>query len=157
MIKSKLAALAAIAVLFFLTACSRSGETNTSQRSGGQDRIMEIRDRMFIAQVNEVYLNASEYLGRAVRLEGVFTREHFGDRDYHFVIRYGPGCCGDDGKVGFEVRWTGNQMQSYPEHDSWVDVLGVLRSYSDNNSTFLYLDLSSLTVLDRRGREFVNQ
>ena len=125
-------------------------------RSNSQDGIVNIGERVFIGQVNDIYQNAERYLGRTIKLEGIFTREQWDGQTLHFVIRNGPGCCGDDGKVGFEVRWADGQRQ-YPAHDSWVEAVGTLQSYRSDGSAFLYLDLSSLSVLNRRGRESVWQ
>ena len=115
--------------------------------------IIEIGERLFIGQVNEIYLNANNYLGKTIKLEGIFIQEHWEGADYYFVIRNGPGCCGDDGVVGFQVAWAANQP--YPEVQSWVEAIGVLESRRINDRSYLYLNLSSLTVLDRRGQEFI--
>ena len=136
--------------VFFFIGCSRGG------RASAGTNVIEIRERMFVGQVNDIYQNAQDYLGRAIKLEGVFVR---GQREEsggfnNFVLRYGPGCCGDDGNVGFEVRWAGNQ--NYPEHDSWVEAVGELKTYRRGTGSSLYLELISLNVLNRRGAEFVN-
>jgi uncharacterized membrane protein YcgQ (UPF0703/DUF1980 family) len=117
--------------------------------------IVEIGDRMFITQVNDVYLNASDYMGKTIKLEGIFKCED----PYNFVVRYGfGGCCGADANVGFEVMWDKTSAKAYPDADSWVEVTGVLKSHPlDSNSQYLYLDLASLNVLDKRGLEFVFQ
>ena len=117
--------------------------------------IIEIRERMFIGQVNEIYMNADVYIGKTIKLEGVFLREHWEWQDYNFVVRYGPGCCGDDGLVGFQVAFAENQ--SYPQADSWVQAVGELKFNHIGDSSNLYLELSSITVMDTRGEEFVLQ
>jgi hypothetical protein len=75
------------------------------------------------------------------------------------VLRYGPGCCGFDGNAGFEVAWdaTDREAGPYPGEDDWVEAVGVLKSYEEDGYPYLYLALSSLQVLDRRGEEFVSQ
>jgi uncharacterized membrane protein YcgQ (UPF0703/DUF1980 family) len=143
-----------IAVILFLAAgCEKSGKNN--------DEVFEIRERMFIGQVNDVYLNIDDYLGRTIKLEGVFWGEYDTELDepYYMVYRYGPGgCCGIDGLVGFEVAWDNKDIQ-YPENDSWVEAIGELKFYDDNSGyvKFPYLALTSLNVLDERGNEYVNQ
>jgi uncharacterized membrane protein YcgQ (UPF0703/DUF1980 family) len=124
---------------------------------------LEIREKMFIAQVNDIYLNSDDYLGKTVRLEGLFKYAQADDRAYCFVIRNGPGCCGDDGQVGFEVSWavpgqpSVGIVKSYPKVDDWVVAQGVLKEYDEFGFPFLYLALSDLKVLDKRGEEFVVQ
>ncbi|MDR0389963.1 MAG: hypothetical protein LBH73_07825 [Spirochaetaceae bacterium] len=113
---------------------------------------IEIKEKMFIAQTNDVYLNPEDYLGKGIKLEGLFKREGYG-QEYCFVIRYGPGCCGNDGNAGFEVAWDGE----YPNEDEWVEAIGVLQTYEEDGYPYLYIALASLTVLDERGAEFVTQ
>lgn len=117
--------------------------------------IIDIKEKMFIAQTNDVYLNPDDYLGRGIRLEGLFKREGYTGKEYCFVIRYGPGCCGTDGNAGFEVAWEG--AGGYPDIDDWVEATGVLKTYDEDGYPYLYIALSSLTVLDKRGAEFVSQ
>jgi uncharacterized membrane protein YcgQ (UPF0703/DUF1980 family) len=122
--------------------------------------VLEIREKMFITQVNDIYLNAEDYLGRTIKLEGLFKEEHSYDNDktYCFVLRYGPGCCGYDGNAGFEVAWDKEKAKPYPAEDSWVEAIGVLKSYEeDEYMQYLYLDLASLNVLSTRGAETVLQ
>jgi zinc transport system permease protein len=121
--------------------------------------VLEIKEKMFIAQTNDVYLNPEDYLGRTIKLEGLFKLEQYGEQSYCFVIRYGPGCCGNDGNAGFEVAWDSQDTAdgAYPDLDAWVEATGVLRTYEEDDYPYLYLALSSLTVLDNRGAEFVTQ
>ncbi|MGF7145109.1 uncharacterized membrane protein YcgQ (UPF0703/DUF1980 family) [Anaerotaenia torta] len=119
------------------------------------DGVVEIREKMFIAQTNDIYLNSEDYLGKTIKYEGIFKSSYWEEDDttYHFVIRYGPGCCGYDGEAGFEVNWDGG----WPQEDDWCEVIGVLEEYEVNGQTYLQLALTSLTVLEKRGEEFVSQ
>jgi len=120
--------------------------------------VIEIKEKMFISQVNDVYLNPEDYLGKTIKLEGLFKMEQGYDKSYCFVLRYGPGCCGYDGNVGFEVSWNKDKEKPYPGEDSWVEATGELKTYEeDGYNEFLYLDLVSLNVLDKRGQETVLQ
>jgi zinc transport system permease protein len=123
--------------------------------------VIEIREKMFIAQTTDVYQNADDYLGKTIKLQGIFKQERYTEIDdsYCFVLRYGPGCCGTDGDAGFEVAWDKNLLPDspYPQADEWVEAVGRLDYYEENGYPYLYLALSSLTVLDERGAEFVTQ
>jgi hypothetical protein len=129
---------------------------------------LEIREKLFIAQTNEIYLNPEDYLGKTIRLEGLFKVEQYVDEDkqYCFVLRYGPGCCGNDGTAGFEVAWGRPQPYTgavktlpsgpaFPEVDAWVEAVGVLDTYEEDGYPYIYLDLFSLTEKAERGAEFV--
>jgi len=147
--KGKLAViLTAAAVLLFSASCSKT--------KGEASGVIEIDEKMFIAQVNDVYLNAEDYLGKKIKLEGVFLQST-GEDPYYFVVRYGPACCGNDGIVGFEVAWAKEKEQPYPAADSWVEAEGVLKSYEEEGYSLSYIDLSSLNVLAKRGSENVLQ
>ncbi|MDR3342313.1 MAG: hypothetical protein LBT14_05905 [Treponema sp.] len=119
---------------------------------------VEIKEKLFIAQTNEIYLNPEDYMGKTIKLEGLFKTQAYtgSDTGYHFVLRYGPGCCGNDGSAGFEVAWDTPEVD-YPPDDQWVEVVGVLDSYEEEGYPYLYLSLSSLTVKEDRGAEFVSQ
>jgi zinc transport system permease protein len=148
MFKKLTAASAVIIVLFVSVSCARD-----------TDGVIQIRERYFTEQVNNVYLNPDEYMGKTIKLEGIFTMEQneYWPDPYYMVYRNGPGCCGVDGVVGFEVSWTGNKRQKYPKDDSWVEAVGTVSKYGeDDGFQFLYLDLQSLTVLQKRGREDVS-
>ncbi|MDR1420045.1 MAG: metal ABC transporter permease [Treponema sp.] len=123
--------------------------------------VVEIKEKMFIAQTNDVYLNAEDYVGKTIRLEGLFKIEQYAgiDTPYCFVLRYGPGCCGNDGNAGFEVAWDKeiSGEKPYPEIDDWVEASGELKYYEEDGYPYLYIALSSLKVLEEKGAEFVTQ
>ncbi|MDR0642783.1 MAG: metal ABC transporter permease [Treponema sp.] len=132
----------------------------SSQDRNLDSPLVEIKEKMFIAQVNDIYLNADDYLGKTIKLEGLFKEEKYAgiDTTYFFVIRYGPGCCGTDGNAGFEVAWDKEiQDRPYPQVDDWVAAEGKLSYYEEDGYPYLYIALSSLEALDKRGAEFVSQ
>lgn len=123
---------------------------------GPEPALVEIKEKMFIAQANDIYLNPTQYTEKTIRWEGIYTRLDYANTDgtpYHCVFRYGPGCCGDDGMVGFEVVWD----TEYPALDSWVQAEGTVEEYVENDLKYLRVRLSSLKVLDKRGAETVLQ
>jgi len=134
------------------------GTTEEKVQYESKKDVVEIKEKMFISQVNDVYLNKEDYLGKKIKLEGLFKMEQGYDKSYCYVLRYGPGCCGYDGNVGFEVSWNKDKEKPYPGEDSWVEATGELKTYEeDGYAEFLYLDLVSLNVLDKRGQEKVMQ
>jgi uncharacterized membrane protein YcgQ (UPF0703/DUF1980 family) len=119
---------------------------------------LEIREKLFIAQSNDVYLNAPDYLGKTIKYEGMFFGSYYEPTDsmYYSVIRYGPGCCGTDGNAGFEVAWAEGLFET-PENNDWVEVIGVLEAYEELGATYLRLNLLSMRELATRGAETVLQ
>lgn len=122
--------------------------------SGDRDDVVEITENLFIAQTNDIYINTEDYLGKTIRYEGIFMSDYWEETGttYFYVIRYGPGCCGYDSNAGFEVAWDGE----CPEENDWVEAVGVLEMYEENGYEYLRLQLTSLTVLDERGEEYVS-
>jgi hypothetical protein len=122
------------------------------------ENIIEIKEKMFIAQTNDIYLNPEDYMGKLIKLEGLYKSVQYDTAavPYCFVLRYGPGCCGNDGSAGFEVAWE-NKAVPPPQEDDWVEAVGMLKFYEEDGYPYLYLSLASLTIKETRGAEFVSQ
>jgi uncharacterized membrane protein YcgQ (UPF0703/DUF1980 family) len=144
------------------TANGQATGTEPPQAAGAQpfEPVMDgdvivIKEKMFVAQSNDIYYNSDEYLGRTIRYEGIFKiyDDPVMEERYYSVIRYGPGCCGIDQNAGFEISWDG----TFPKLDDWVEVEGILEEYEEYGETFLRLDLTKMNVLTKRGAEYVTQ
>lgn len=138
-----------ILVALLLTACAGGG-TNIPE-----DGVIEIGERFFVMQVTEIQVNASDYLGRSIRFEGLFREEYSAPSSTHFhtVTRNTYGCCGDDGVVGFEVYLPGN-MELFP-NDTWVSVTGELEEFEYEGMNFFRLRATEL-VETEAGASFVS-
>jgi uncharacterized membrane protein YcgQ (UPF0703/DUF1980 family) len=53
----------------------------------GAEKIIEIRERMFIQQCNDIYLNPEDYEGRTIKLEGIYDEYTVEDEVLRFVFR----------------------------------------------------------------------
>lgn len=116
---------------------------------------VEIGERYFMTRVTDIMLNYDHYIGRTVRYEGVFERlDYFGGIPLAFVYRRGPGCCGDDGWGGFMVLWEDGR-NDLPENNDWVEVVGTFGVTEVEGVRLRSVYLSSLTVLEVRGEDFV--
>lgn len=120
---------------------------------------VEIREKLFIAQTTDIYLNAPDYIGKTIKYEGIFFSSEYEPTNsmYYTVLRYGPGCCGEDEFVGFEVAWDESSGIATPAENDWVEVIGALERYEENGQSFLRLHLQSMNVLPDRGAEIVTQ
>ena len=138
------------------TATSAAGQ-DVNQLS--DDDIVEIRERMFIAQLNDIYLNQNDYIGKTIKYEGMFTSYTWEEMglSYYLVYRQSPGCCGADGQAGFEVVWPDGSNEAYPNENDWCEVMGTLDSYDEDGYSYLHIVLDSITVKSERGAEFVSQ
>lgn len=146
------------------TADSSAAETPNDGHSLDADgeaaksgEIIEIKEKMFVAQTNDVYLNTDDYLGRTIRYEGIMFSEWDEGlgRNAYYVVRYGPGCCGYDSLAGFEVTF--EDGYDYPPDNSWVEATGVVDVYERNGWPIIWVKLDSLVVKAERGAETVLQ
>lgn len=122
------------------------------------EEVLEISENFFLTQINDIYTNEEDYLGRKLKYQGILeTMDYEEDGqiiNIIYVFRRSPGCCGNDGTAGFEVLWDGE----LPSQDSWVEIEGTLITFEDKQGNeFLQLKLDSLKELEERGKEFVVQ
>ena len=138
--------------LLLLAACLLLMPATSGETADKAGKIIEIRDKMFITQTDDIYINIKDYVGRTVRYEGIYTTfpPMPGEERQHMVFRNAPGCCGNDGVAGFMVAWD----RDYPSPNDWVKVEGVLETLE---SGMPRVRLTALTVMEKRGQEFVTQ
>lgn len=134
---------------------SDPAQTDSLSANPAQGDIIQIGEKMFVGQINDIYANPDEYLGKTIRYEGfymVFDNGETGSR-YDYVLRNGPGCCGNDSQVGFEINWDG----AAPDIDAWVEVTGEMSSYEEDGWPYLCVNATELKVLPYRGNDTVTQ
>jgi len=156
----KMLGLVLLACLCMLTGCQTQtavvapAPTEQEQAATPEMPVVEITEKMFIAQCNDVYLNPDDYQGKAIRLEGIYSTymDFESGNTYHYVMRYGPGCCGNDGSAGFEFLYDGEM----PKLNDWIEVVGTAEKVKENDTEYIVLMASEVTVLEERGAEFVS-
>ncbi|MGI6722345.1 MAG: hypothetical protein ACOX4I_07380 [Anaerovoracaceae bacterium] len=132
---------------------TRSKKSPPSHKDDGD--VLEISEKMFLTQINDIYCNFDSYKDKTIIVEGMFTRfdSADGSRSVPVVYRKGPGCCGNDGWGGFLLKYDGE----FPGENAWIRVTGTPELIKEGNSTDLYLEVTSLKVKTKRGAEFVSQ
>lgn len=119
------------------------GQTGYNRDENG---IHILTDRFFDVQMMEIRVNADDFLGRAIRYEGMFLTVPWGDELLHMVAREGDDCCGVGGFLGFEVYL--NDIPGVEDY-TWVEFTGVLeRLYEDGFGYFLRLNAISMIEID---------
>ncbi|MDR0917772.1 MAG: hypothetical protein LBM93_00755 [Oscillospiraceae bacterium] len=56
-----------------------------------------------------------------------------------------------------EVKREDETANQYPKEGDWCEVMGRLETYEENGVDYLRINLTSLTVLEKRGAEYVRQ
>lgn len=119
---------------------------------------LEIKEKVFITQINDMYYNFNDYKDIIVRVEGMFSKYESpdGENTYPLVYRRGPGCCGNDGWGGFLLDFDKKKIPELKEND-WIIVKG--RPFMKNLGGLdtLFLKVSDIKVSTRRGKEQVTQ
>jgi len=147
---------------------SKQTNTDNSEKTGKNENldtpdkiidnknIMEIREKMFIAQIEDIYYNIEDFKDKHIKVEGMYSvvEPEEGDTGkVHFVYRNAPGCCGNDGWAGFMLNYDGE----YPNTNDWIQVIGTPEIVKNGVYEDLYLNVISIEVMEERGAEFVNQ
>ncbi|MBQ9657964.1 MAG: hypothetical protein IJV31_04255 [Clostridia bacterium] len=102
----------------------RAANSTKTQTSNNSNNIIEITDNYFIQQTNDIYFNLNDYIGKTIKMQGLVYSYDVGDEQRCYaVVRNTPGCCGNDGLAGVDIRYNGE----YPEENTWVEVVGVVR------------------------------
>jgi len=145
--KNKIAFIVVLTAVVFITGCTRTTEND----------VIEIRERMFMTQIQDIYLNVNDFLGKTIKLEGIFSDIFWNGNNYYYVVRYvTDDCCGND-SVGFEVMWPQGSAGQIPGNNSWVEATGVMKVSAGGFHQPFYLELTSLNVLNTRGQEFISR
>ena len=117
--------------------------------------VLEIGEKMFLTQINDMYFNFDNYKDKTLIVEGMYALFYSwdGGKTAPVVYRNGPGCCGNDGWGGFMLKYDGE----YPNENDWIRVTGTPELVEEGYYLNLYLNVTSLEVKTERGAEFVTQ
>lgn len=122
---------------------------------GSSPKQVEIKENFFIMQCNDIYLNPKDYMDKNIKYEGIYNEsfDKKSKKTYLHVIRYGPGCCGNDGVAGFQIIYDGK----IAKQNDWVEVIGKLEKIKEKGKReYLALRVISMKVLTKRGLETVS-
>lgn len=140
-----LAALAAIAIYMM---SSEGGGANPAMAPSDVGSVIVIGDKRFLTQLDDMAMNAKNYAGKTVRLEG-FTLLLEKGSPWRFAVARIFSCCGPDGyPVGLPCAYSGE----IPNEDAWIEVEGKFHVDGKNNP---YLEVVKLTIKASPGRRNV--
>lgn len=120
---------------------SKQEEKQEAESTTKVGKIIEITDNYFIEQTNDIYINTEDYIGKTVKIEGlVYSYNDTNGNIYYAVVRNTPGCCGNDGLAGIDIRYD----KEYPEVNTWVEVEGVIEEETVDKTKIPAVKVSSM-------------
>lgn len=108
-----------------------------------------MQDNQYISQINDIWLNTEEYLGKTIEIEGFPMT----NGTYTFVGRYGPGCCVGDGYAYMEYEY--DEELDLTDEKDWIKVIGTIRQGQDEYGPYIYIEATNVEKLEIRGLDRV--
>ena len=151
-----LIAIVAIGIMIMINtnSVSNTNITDTEETKIEAEKVIEIKENMFITLLNDVYINQKRYIGKTMKIEGFVTIDEFAGKTSYWVVRNTPGCCGNDGMAGIEFYYDDEDM---PKENEWVQVVGTIElSKKMEGDEYPVLKATDLIIKEERGAEFVS-
>jgi len=128
---------------------STSTETENKVDSNSSKEKLVLKENFFITQINDIYYNIEDYIGREIEVEGF----PMSSESYTFVGRYGPGCCVGDGYAYIEYEY--DEKLSLVDEEDWIKVIGTIQQGNDGTTDYIYIDATSVEKMSERGVDTV--
>ncbi len=113
-------------------------------------------EKSFLQQYEDITTNLDDYIGKNITVAGYYepiTDDTTGNV-YHFVLRKLPAHDGHEDEfdlIGYELRYE----KEYPVLNDWIEVTGQIQKEELYGEEFPVIIVKTLTTLDARGEEFV--
>jgi hypothetical protein len=104
---------------------------------------------MLSAELNNITSNPNSYMGRSIRVNGIYYAFSFDDTNqyYHYVLTvYGDDCCWE----GLEFILNDNHVYPdySPEEQMKIEVVGIYSNYEEHGQRYYYLAVDEVAVLN---------
>jgi uncharacterized membrane protein YcgQ (UPF0703/DUF1980 family) len=143
----------AVAVLVLILCLALGGCTGAEAPVQNTGNVVEIGEKLFIQRCTDLYMNPDDYDDKLVRIEGICDVWEEGGETCYAVYRRTPGCCGDDGVMGFTFNYSGEQQLAMGD---WISVTAeVITGTDEYGNATVELNAGEVTVSQVRGLEFV--
>ena len=146
-------------VMFAFSGCGRQEEKNDGTVTSPQIKmdnptsdqdvnidldLTMLSSTMVYAEVYNIMMEPESYVGKTIKMEGLYYADNYTDKSYHFVIiSDATACCAQ----GLEFIWLGDH--SYPKSDTEVEVVGIFESYEENGQRYYRIDAHKVENLDK--------
>ena len=71
-------------------------------------------------------------------------------KELYAVVRNTPGCCGNDGLAGLDIRYD----DKYPPRNTWVEIIGVIQKEEVDGNSIPAIKITKMTEKEK-GIDFV--
>jgi len=135
----------------FMTFCliflAVTGCSNKEKDIGIDVDLTGLSSIMVYAKVYDIMTNPDDYMGKTIKLNGLYAVSDFQGGYYHFVLVEGADSCCPE---GLEFRWSGNHVypDDYPSLNTRIEFVGVFGSHEDFGYTYYYLAVDEIIVLE---------
>ena len=98
---------------------------------------------MKFAEINNIYLKPDEYLGKTIKLDGVYFRSYYVETGqyYHYVVVVDTlACCSTGMEFSVADR---DSDEMFKEEETPITITGVFSSYEEEGDVYYYLLVES--------------
>jgi len=139
--------------LIFYAGCINKDKSqstdNTSLKIKNVDVDLTIlSSTMVYAEVFNIMSKPDSYLGKTIKLNGLFYSSIYGENDtmYYFVVVTDATSCCPQG-LEFVLNDKLKYPEDYPDENSKIEVTGIYSSYDELGETYYHLLVEDLRIL----------
>lgn len=134
-LKRRISILIILLILMLsVSSCAGKGDTDLD--------LTKMSDTLRYSTVVDMNQNPKNYLGKSVLISGTYYKSYFDETQnyYHFVTGLDDtGCC----SWGYEFILDESQF-SYPAEDAQITLHGTIRSYTELDIVYYYIDVDRM-------------
>ncbi len=122
-----------------------SSSLTTNEKSVDID-LSSQSETMVISTLNSILMEPETYLGKSIKIKGIYTTQ----TDIETNVQYSyvsyidtTSCC----TLDLEYRYDNYDPNKLPKLDDSIEIVGVLKSYEENDNTYYYIDAETFEFL----------
>jgi hypothetical protein len=132
-------------VLFILISLSVTSFANPKEETFDVD-LTVLSSTMVYAEVLNMMTNPDDYIGKTIKVSGLYAVSLYLGEYYHFVLVEGVDACCPEGLM-FILNGDHSFPDDYPEEMTQIEFAGVFGSYEGFDFPYYYLDVDDFIIL----------
>lgn len=142
-----------LAILIMFMYCPIMLHSASFAGSPDEKETVEINEKFFIQQCMNVYLNPEDFQDKLLKIEGLCEVWDDNGETHYLVYRNTPGCCGNDGTIGFMFLYKGEEKLA---SKNWISVTASVNiGKNPFGQKSITLDATEVIIKEKHGAEFV--